>query len=68
MANEYLDKLRSVGMLSEHRKTRTEKWVHDGDRTGSYQTEHWDGRQDVNISPPAIKVDREILEEVYGRH
>lgn len=56
--NEYLQKLRSVGILSPDRKSRTEKWVHDGDRSGSYQTEHWDGRQDVNIKAGGIRVDR----------
>jgi len=61
MANEYLEKLRSVGFLSPGRQDVVRRWQHDGDSTMSYQTEHWDGREDVNIHAGGIRVTEEDL-------
>jgi len=61
MANEYLEKLRSIGVLSPGRQDVVRRWQHDGDSTMSYQTEHWDGREDVNIHTGGIRVTEETL-------
>lgn len=50
-----LEKYRSIGSLRSGYKKTTKKWTHEGDHTGSYQTDHWDGRRDVTIKPQAVK-------------
>lgn len=59
VSNEYLEKLRSIAVMPVNPAGSTRKWTHDGDRSGSFQTEHWDGSEDVTIKAGGIKVTRE---------
>ncbi len=48
------EKYASIGHVSQGYRTSKKKWVHDGDTSGSFQTEHWDGRRDATIRPPSV--------------
>jgi hypothetical protein len=49
-----LDKYRSIGTLPPGSKSSTRKYTVEGDRSGSYQVEHWDGRLDAHIKAKPI--------------
>ena len=51
-----LDDYRGIGHLRPGYKSSSKKWKHDGDFSGSFQTDHWDGRQDATITPKSVKV------------
>lgn len=65
--NPYLQKLRTIGVLSPDREQQTRQWTHDGDRSGSFQTEHWDGSEDANIRAGGVRIPQEQVEEWYDR-
>lgn len=56
MSEEFKDKIRSVGVNVKGKAPQT-KTVTD---SGSTVTEHWDGRQDVNIKPKTIKMSTQV--------
>lgn len=53
MSNEYLDKLRSIGVMkragSSNVKTRRDE------RCTVTETEHWDGTQDATVTPDPVR-------------
>lgn len=50
-----LDKYRSIGSLRPGYKKAKRTYRLDGDKSGSTQTEHFDGRLDANIKVKTVK-------------
>lgn len=44
-----VDKYKTIRSLSSGRKSRTRKYTVENDTSGSFQTEHYDGRLDATI-------------------
>lgn len=65
MTESFKDKLRS---LSFPRKLGQKEKVpvinEDTGRVGGYYTKHWDGKQDVNVTPESVAVTAKTQEEL----